>query len=545
MKSRAAMWLRFSPKRATTPAATGSVLLGRPRRKARSATGSTSRNAKKPRKWASACSKTKRVTSAAASRKFPKPTSSSSFRITAFPRLRISTPPSVSGNIPPARSSRAFSENRKNPPRPRPSMPSPLSSRPSNACWVLAKRRWSSRAMTICSFIAPNVAIPFPATKLSATSRVAAVSPCTPGRVPTCRISCTRPNAASPSSGAADPKPNFPSSSPSARGTAPVFLLTSPPSSAEPVPTFTTSKAVPIAPTRALTPTSKLPTGASSKPFSSISARFPAFSASNASTSPATRMSHTCTSRHAVFSAAKILFQPWAFSLSRPPVLSPGISQSTLFVLPLCSRYNGAMRYRLMTLGVLVLFRMSGCHQHPLTDYRPLDQAGMWSSNVEQLKTLNTSDREVAQLVKLKQAGIGDDACVTLISGAHQRQHPFTSADSAVNLVRAGYTESVILEIAKTDQLDLLGGDAVMLRLISLSDSAIDLILHRRLKGQPTMSSAEIGRLKNTGLTEKQILERINQGMTDAQADKEASLREATRNHANTGFVRTHGRRSR
>jgi hypothetical protein len=101
------------------------------------------------------------------------------------------------------------------------------------------------------------------------------------------------------------------------------------------------------------------------------------------------------------------------------------------------------------------------------------------------------------------------------------------------------------LEIAKTDQLDTISGDAVMLRLVGLSESAVDWILHRRLKGQPTMSSAEIGRLKNTGLTEKQILERIKQGMTDAQADKEAALREATRNHANTGFVRTHGRRSR
>ena len=203
------------------------------------------------------------------------------------------------------------------------------------------------------------------------------------------------------------------------------------------------------------------------------------------------------------------------------------------------------MRYKLMLLGVFVLFRMSGCHQHPLTDYRPLDQAGMWSSNVEQLKTLNTSDTEVAQLVKLKQAGIGDDACVTLITEAHKRQHLFMSADSAVNLARAGYPEPVILEIAKSDQLDIISGDAVMLRLVGLSDSAVDLILHRRLKGQATMSSAEIGRLKNTGLTEKQILERINQGMTDAQADKEASLREATRNHSNTGFVRTRGRKSR
>ena len=158
---------------------------------------------------------------------------------------------------------------------------------------------------------------------------------------------------------------------------------------------------------------------------------------------------------------------------------------------------------------------------------------------------MNTSDTEVAQLVKVKQAGIGDDACVTLITEAHKRQHLFSSADSAVNLARAGYPEPVILEIARTDQLDIISGDAVMLRLIGLSDSAVDLILHRRLKGQATMSSAEIGRLKNTGLTEKQILERINQGMTDAQADREASLREATRNHANTGFVRTRGRKSR
>jgi len=203
------------------------------------------------------------------------------------------------------------------------------------------------------------------------------------------------------------------------------------------------------------------------------------------------------------------------------------------------------MRYKLILLGVFVLFRMSGCHQHLLTDYRPLDQAGMWSSNVEQLKTLNTSDQEVAQLVKLKQAGISDDACVTLVTEAHQRQHPFTSADSAVNLARAGYPEPVILEIANTDQLDIISGDAVMLRLVGLSDSAVDFILHRRLKGQRTLSSAEIGRLKNTGLSEKQILERIKEGMTDAQADKEAAFREATRNHANTGFVRTHGRRSR
>ncbi|HYL82637.1 MAG TPA: hypothetical protein VE263_00255 [Candidatus Angelobacter sp.] len=200
------------------------------------------------------------------------------------------------------------------------------------------------------------------------------------------------------------------------------------------------------------------------------------------------------------------------------------------------------MRYKLIPLALL-LFRAFGCEQHPLTDYRPLDQAGMFSSNVEELKKLNTSDMEVAQLVKMKQAGIGDDACVAMVTDAHQRHHLFTGADSAINLVRAGYAESVVLEISKTDQLDVISGDAVMLRLVGLSNSAVDVILHRRMKGQRTLSSAEIGRLKNTGLTERQIMERVNSGMTDAQADREAAAREAARNHANTGFVRSRGGR--
>ncbi len=200
------------------------------------------------------------------------------------------------------------------------------------------------------------------------------------------------------------------------------------------------------------------------------------------------------------------------------------------------------MKYKLIPLTVLFL-RLFGCDQHLLTDYRPLDKSGMWSSSVEQLKTLNTSDTEVEQLTKMKQSGVSDDTCVTVISDAHNHQHPFASADSAVNLMRAGYNEAVILEMTKADQLDKLSGDAVMLRLVGLSDPAVDAILHRRMKGQRTLSSAEIGRLKNTGLTENQIMERVNRGMTDAEADKEAALREATRNHSNTGFTRVHGRR--
>ena len=202
------------------------------------------------------------------------------------------------------------------------------------------------------------------------------------------------------------------------------------------------------------------------------------------------------------------------------------------------------MKSRTLLLGACVLLA-GGCHQHPLTDYRPLDQAGMWSSGLEQLKKLDTSDSEVAQLVKVKQVRLSDDTCVALVAAAHERKHPFASGDAAANLAGAGYSEAEVLEIGRADKLDSISGDAVTLRLIGLSDNFVQIVLHRHLQGIRTLSSPEIARLKNTGLTEKQILERINSGMTDAQADREIAGREAARNHAGTGFSRVRGRKPR
>jgi hypothetical protein len=186
---------------------------------------------------------------------------------------------------------------------------------------------------------------------------------------------------------------------------------------------------------------------------------------------------------------------------------------------------------------------LAGCKSHPLTDYRPLDRAGMWSSSMQDLKKLNVNDAEVTQLVSLKNAGVSDDMCVSLVQAAHDHQHPFASAAAAASLNRAGFSDEQILSIARNDKLDSLSGDAVMLRLIGLTDPTVQMILQRRMKGLTTMSSAEIGRLKNTGLSEKEIVGRIQSGMTDAQADAEAAAREKARAHSGTGFVRVHGRR--
>lgn len=167
----------------------------------------------------------------------------------------------------------------------------------------------------------------------------------------------------------------------------------------------------------------------------------------------------------------------------------------------------------------------------------------MWSSGLEELKKLDTSDSEVAQLVKVKRAGISDDTCVALVAAAHKRQHPFVSGDSAASLIAAGYSEPQLLEIARADQLDSLSGEFVALRLIGLADVTLEFVVRRHIEGRPTLSSAAIAHLKNTGMSEPQIIERIKQGMTDAQAEHEAKNREAARNHAGNGFVRVRGRR--
>jgi hypothetical protein len=200
------------------------------------------------------------------------------------------------------------------------------------------------------------------------------------------------------------------------------------------------------------------------------------------------------------------------------------------------------MRQPFMLCGVLFLL-LAGCQKHKQTDYTALDQSGMWASSLDQLKKLNLNDKEIAQLTKLKQSGASDDLCLALLKAARDHQHEFSSADSAIELSRAGYSDQQILGVAESDQIDMLSGEAVTLKLIGLSNPTIQAIIARRIQGLPTLTSEQIGRLKNTGLSEKQIVALINEGLTPAQAEARIAGREAARNHSNTGFVRVQGRR--
>jgi hypothetical protein len=192
--------------------------------------------------------------------------------------------------------------------------------------------------------------------------------------------------------------------------------------------------------------------------------------------------------------------------------------------------------------GVCVLV-LIGCQKQAKVDYTSLDQSGMWSSSLDELKKLKPSSLEITQLTKLKQAGASDDLCLALLKAARAHSHEFTSADSAIDLSRASYSDAQIVEMAQSDQIDILSGEAVTLKLIGLSNPTVQEIIHRRIEGLPTLSSEQIGRLKNTAMSEKQILDIVNEGLSNQQAETLIAQREALRNHSNTGFVRVQGRR--
>src|SRR5215475_7739854 len=222
--------------------------------------------------------------------------------------------------------------------------------------------------------------------------------------------------------------------------------------------------------------------------------------------------------------------------------LRTGNSHSTPCLWVRFDGYTSLMRISRPCIALALLPFFGGCGRHMLTDYRPADQAGIYSGTIEDLKKLNTSDAEVAEIIRLKKANIDEKTIVSLVRIAHEHQHSFVATDTVESLAGANLSDDQILRIAQTDQYETIGNDVVMLHVMGLSAPTVDYLLDRRLKGVRTMSVATIADLKNSGISEKDILYRIQQGMTDAQGEAEAAARQRATAH-NTGFKSNRGRR--
>ncbi len=200
-----------------------------------------------------------------------------------------------------------------------------------------------------------------------------------------------------------------------------------------------------------------------------------------------------------------------------------------------------ALATLLVLVAALAVLAGAGCKRVHSTDTRPLDKAGMGFHSIEELRGLAISDAEVAELVKAREAGLSDAACIELVRIARGLQQPFTSGDAIANLRRVDASEATILELARLNQLGPWAGEALAIRLVGLSDQTLLAIARRRAAGQPVLSGPLLAQLKNAGLSEAQILDVIDRGTTDEQA--QAILAARQRAAGGSSFVRYRRRR--
>jgi hypothetical protein len=189
-----------------------------------------------------------------------------------------------------------------------------------------------------------------------------------------------------------------------------------------------------------------------------------------------------------------------------------------------------------------LLLALPGCKSAPpKTDSTPLEQAGMYFDGIQQLHALNLSQGEVAQLAQARQAGLTDQDCVDLINLARRRDQPFQDGDGVAGMMRAGLQEKSVMTLAHLNELGPFAGEAQAMKLAGLSDDVILAVARRRNAGQPALSSAKAAALRNAALSNAQILDDVNNGFTDAQAD--AIITQHERAGGGHGFVHQAGTR--
>jgi hypothetical protein len=168
---------------------------------------------------------------------------------------------------------------------------------------------------------------------------------------------------------------------------------------------------------------------------------------------------------------------------------------------------------------------LAGCNRVHLTDTTPLDATGMSFSAIEELRKLDVTNAEVADLVKAKQGGISDDGCVELVRIARNRHEPFSSGDAVLGLRQAGMNDPGVLELARLNQLGLGVGELQAMRLAGISDFMILEVARRHSASKPVFSGVGLVELKNAGFGDSLILELIRRGLSDDQKDALIALR--------------------
>ena len=174
---------------------------------------------------------------------------------------------------------------------------------------------------------------------------------------------------------------------------------------------------------------------------------------------------------------------------------------------------------------VTLAFLASGCHSIPPVDTKPLDLAGMTYDSIQQLKALDITTSEVAEVATAREGGFSDTNCIAVFKIFRNRKQPFDAGAAIAGLIGAQMGESTIIELARLNQLGLSAGEYEAMRLAGLSDAIVLEVARHRAAGQQVLSGASLAGLKNVGLRESTLLELVRRGVPDSKANQITSFR--------------------
>ncbi len=220
---------------------------------------------------------------------------------------------------------------------------------------------------------------------------------------------------------------------------------------------------------------------------------------------------------------------PQAFASEGPALL--GIRKMQWMGKIAARRFKSA-RMGLWPRGVLALiwaaalaFLAAGCHHAILVDTAPLDTAGMSYDSIQQVKSLQITTAEVASLARARQGGLSDSGCVTILQTFRSQGRAFTAGETIAGLMRAGFAEPTVLQLADLNQLGIGAGDLQAMRLAGLSDGTILEVARHHAEGKTVLSGASLAGMKNAGLRESTLLELCRRGIPDSQTAAIIALR--------------------
>jgi hypothetical protein len=185
--------------------------------------------------------------------------------------------------------------------------------------------------------------------------------------------------------------------------------------------------------------------------------------------------------------------------------------------------HAGGWRVRValqLTCVMLSLFALVACDAFRLLDTDALDHAGMSYDAIKELKSLHISQAEVAEIAKVRRAGLSDSECITLLRTSHLRNQPFTEGDAIAGLYQSGVAESTVMALVNLDQVGMGSGELQAIHLAGLPDEVILAIARDRANGRSTLSGAELGTMKNLRIENSTLLQLVQRGTPESDGPR-------------------------